>query len=90
MGVLIVIQLSTFIIILRTLYGAVSPGSRLWPERGAEGDIDAPGIPRSSSCQIEAEEIMPQSQKEESHQPFLMFTQPDFPPSFIRAAITAA
>ncbi|MFE8115718.1 hypothetical protein [Brenneria goodwinii] len=34
------------------------------------------GVSRSISSQIKAEEIMPQSQEEETYQPFLMFAEP--------------
>ncbi|MCL2892262.1 trifunctional transcriptional regulator/proline dehydrogenase/L-glutamate gamma-semialdehyde dehydrogenase [Brenneria tiliae] len=56
-----------------------------------ESGADTPEIPQSAtSGHIEAEEIMPQSQEEETHQPFLDFAEQILPQSVIRAAITAA
>ncbi|MBJ7223099.1 MULTISPECIES: trifunctional transcriptional regulator/proline dehydrogenase/L-glutamate gamma-semialdehyde dehydrogenase [unclassified Brenneria] len=56
-----------------------------------ESGADTPEIPQSAtSSHIEAEEIMPQSQEEETHQPFLDFAEQILPQSVIRAAITSA
>nr|WP_113866079.1 trifunctional transcriptional regulator/proline dehydrogenase/L-glutamate gamma-semialdehyde dehydrogenase [Brenneria salicis]NMN90135.1 L-proline dehydrogenase /delta-1-pyrroline-5-carboxylate dehydrogenase [Brenneria salicis ATCC 15712 = DSM 30166]RBP63245.1 L-proline dehydrogenase /delta-1-pyrroline-5-carboxylate dehydrogenase [Brenneria salicis ATCC 15712 = DSM 30166]RLM30861.1 trifunctional transcriptional regulator/proline dehydrogenase/L-glutamate gamma-semialdehyde dehydrogenase [Bren len=52
---------------------------------------DTPEIPQSAMpSPIEAQEIMPQSQEEETHQPFLEFAQQVLPQSVIRADITSA
>ncbi|PWC09547.1 trifunctional transcriptional regulator/proline dehydrogenase/L-glutamate gamma-semialdehyde dehydrogenase [Brenneria roseae subsp. americana] len=56
-----------------------------------ESGTDTPEIPQPAAfSQIEAEEIMPQSQEEETHQPFLDFAEQVLPQSVIRAAITSA
>ncbi|MEC5343709.1 trifunctional transcriptional regulator/proline dehydrogenase/L-glutamate gamma-semialdehyde dehydrogenase [Brenneria populi] len=56
-----------------------------------ECGVDTPEIPQSAlPSHIEAEEIMPQSQEEETHQPFLDFAEQVLPQSVIRAAITSA
>ncbi|KFX01415.1 transcriptional regulator [Pectobacterium betavasculorum] len=56
-----------------------------------ESGLDTPEIPQSANInRIEAEEIMPQSREEETHQPFLDFAEQVFPQSVTRAAITSA
>ncbi|MCV9879322.1 trifunctional transcriptional regulator/proline dehydrogenase/L-glutamate gamma-semialdehyde dehydrogenase [Brenneria izbisi] len=56
-----------------------------------ESTGDTPEIPQSAMpSPIEAQEIMPQSQEEETHQPFLEFAQQVLPQSVIRADITSA
>lgn len=56
-----------------------------------ESGTDTPEIPQPAAfSQIEAEEIMPQSQEEETHQPFLDFAEQVLAQSVIRAAITSS
>ncbi|MEQ9901613.1 trifunctional transcriptional regulator/proline dehydrogenase/L-glutamate gamma-semialdehyde dehydrogenase [Pectobacterium punjabense] len=56
-----------------------------------ESGLDTPETPQwANVSHIEAEEIMPQSQKEETHQPFLDFAEQVLPQSVIRAAMTSA
>ncbi|KGA22743.1 transcriptional regulator [Pectobacterium brasiliense] len=55
-----------------------------------ESGLDTPETPQwANVSHIEAEEIMPQSQEEETHLPFLDFAEQVLPQSVIRAAITS-
>ncbi|MDG0798262.1 trifunctional transcriptional regulator/proline dehydrogenase/L-glutamate gamma-semialdehyde dehydrogenase [Pectobacterium punjabense] len=56
-----------------------------------ESGLDTPETPQwANVSHIEAEEIMPQSREEETHQPFLDFAEQVLPQSVIRAAMTSA
>ncbi len=56
-----------------------------------ESGLDTPETPQwANISHIEAEEIMPQSREEETHQPFLDFAEQVLPQSVIRAAMTSA
>lgn len=56
-----------------------------------ESGLDTPETPQSANIsRIEAEEIMPQSREEETHQPFLDFAEQVLPQSVTRAAMTSA
>ncbi|MFJ5471967.1 trifunctional transcriptional regulator/proline dehydrogenase/L-glutamate gamma-semialdehyde dehydrogenase [Pectobacterium carotovorum] len=55
-----------------------------------ESGLDTPETPQwANVSHSEAEEIMPQSQEEETHPPFLDFAEHVLPQSVIRAAITS-
>ncbi|RLM21557.1 trifunctional transcriptional regulator/proline dehydrogenase/L-glutamate gamma-semialdehyde dehydrogenase [Brenneria alni] len=74
----------------RTPYWLIKQAIFSYLER-LESGTDTPEIPQPAvSSQTEAEEIMPQSQQEETYQPFLVFAEQVIPQSVIRAAITSA
>ncbi|KHN55840.1 trifunctional transcriptional regulator/proline dehydrogenase/L-glutamate gamma-semialdehyde dehydrogenase [Pectobacterium fontis] len=74
----------------RTPYWLIKQAIFHYLER-LESGLDTPETPQwANISHIEAEEIMPQSREEETHQPFLHFAEQVLPQSVIRAAITSA